>query len=931
MGYISLDQARQNAGLGSSQPKATSSGGYVPLDQARTQIFDANKSKPKVTVSQAKQPQKAQVKSIQAPAGGFKIGDVIGKVKQATASAVTKLSSGLNLSLTKPTKTTKPNNGSDVMKQNFMKPLTNFTPGQKTLTPQQLKQVKPDLGTNEQTSAKMTVTNKSLTQQKQQQKQITSVLDTIKKALPETSKALDEFTKDPLSLKSDIKKVPEAVWNSIKDPVIEYLKTKETNLTTRPKSLSEDIGRSLHEVSSAANVVFAPLTALFEGANQVPVLGGLSKAITLPFLTAGEGAVKTSDKIIDSLPLSKDTKKNLKPAVGEIFALASQLALGKAVEIGTKRAGLTDKYGPEEAQTIIREAHKLANQKTGNKDITEILKEGEHTPDEVINAVLQNKLEKTPDGMTLIKHVVEAKAKQMNIQIGEKTIGELQREHQSPDLTKYEDAFNKSDTKTLDSLAAKYPGDSRFNIHKTPGAKATDEQLINTYRSQFKDELLLNTDNVREVYKPEGYNRINSAEFHDRANKLSNEIFQQDIKTLDKGDKYLFTAGSSGAGKTMSIHANKDILNDVKAGLDGNFSSNTALEKLDKVIKTGAEPRIAFFYREPLDAWINGVIKRAANPENGRVVPLEIFLHNLEQSPKMVLEAHKKYGDKVDIQVIDNSLGKGNAKVVDKPVEFLEKINYNIDDVKQKAIQAIEENVKAGTISEETGKALMGTQISEKPKPQRQEQSKPSVKPQPNAELNKEAQTPVGQGKITESKAYSRVIDRLSEESQLDVNYNKLNLKEDAEKALNLVTEDPNQATRIALGLEKPPAGQTETAISIALADKAFRDGNMELASQLEASRSLRQTRRGQEIVSERGRFSDNSPYFYMRELMDRRLKTLGTSVKSAIKEAAGKANSAKQAAMEKIDEKTAQLKARLKKDQKKIKAAQDIIDALRC
>lgn len=196
---------------------------------------------------------------------------------------------------------------------------------------------------------------------------------------------------------------------------------------------------------------------------------------------------------------------------------------------------------------------------------------------------------------------------------------------------------------------------------------------------------------------------------------------------------------------------------------------------------------------------------------------------------------------------------------------------------------------------------------------------------------NEQAQTPVGEGDKTKSKAYTRVYDRLAEEAQQDVSYNKLNLEKDTQNALEFITTDPKAAIRVGLGLEEAPAGQTETAISIALADKAGRDGDFALQSQLESSRSLRQTRRGQEIVSERGRFNEDSPHFFIRELMDMRLKNLGTNLMSSIDEMSGKVKSVKKAAIEQIDKGVSKLKNKIKADRKKITLAQDIIDSIIC
>jgi len=262
----------------------------------------------------------------------------------------------------------------------------------------------------------------------------------------------------------------------------------------------------------------------------------------------------------------------------------------------------------------------------------------------------------------------------------------------------------------------------------TPQAVATktDEAKIDQYNKKYKDQLL-NTDNVRELYTSEGYNRTNSAEFHKRSSKLANEIFKRQVAKLKPNDNYLFMAGASGTGKSTAISKYSDITSDLAGGLDGNFSSGSSLKKLNKVIKTGANVRIAFVYREPMDSWNNGVVSRAINPTNGRVVPLEVFLDNLEGSPKTVLKAHRRYGDKLDIQVIDNSKGKNNAVLVDYPIEFLEKIEYNMSDVKEKTRLYTESKIKDGTISEETGKALLGKETGKQPQQKRQKQQQPSV------------------------------------------------------------------------------------------------------------------------------------------------------------------------------------------------------------
>jgi hypothetical protein len=131
----------------------------------------------------------------------------------------------------------------------------------------------------------------------------------------------------------------------------------------------------------------------------------------------------------------------------------------------------------------------------------------------------------------------------------------------------------------------------------------------------------------------------------------------------------------------------------------------------------------------------------------------------------------------------------------------------------------------------------------------------------------------ISRGKLRESSAFKRIQERLSEETQNIPTYNQLNLAEDTRNAIDFLDKYPDKAKRIALGLEYPPPGITETAISIAVSEQAILDGNYKLAAQLETVRSLRQTRRGQEIVAERGRFGVDTPSYFIRQVLDARMQ----------------------------------------------------------
>lgn len=192
--------------------------------------------------------------------------------------------------------------------------------------------------------------------------------------------------------------------------------------------------------------------------------------------------------------------------------------------------------------------------------------------------------------------------------------------------------------------------------------------------------------------------------------------------------------------------------------------------------------------------------------------------------------------------------------------------------------------------------------------------------------------------KEMESRVYERMKEELPENMRDELTYSRMNLKEDAEKAVKMIANDRDKALRIAIGLEEPPKGQTATAINIALVEKARLEENWALVSDLIKSRSLDQTRRGQEIVAEKGSVTDNSMDRYVKELISARLTKLGKAYLGDAKEYIGKMTKGKaglspnQRAMQRI-------KIEAKKAAKDIGArkvfdlaeAQRFIDSLAC
>lgn len=292
-------------------------------------------------------------------------------------------------------------------------------------------------------SAKMKITKKSLDEGAkalaQQEKVIGAISSFANKNFPTTTESFTHL----FDADMNINKAWDDVVKSFKEPLEEekkrIIKLFEVSKTAKkPEDITGGIlglgrsdiaGAKLKVLSGGANVLFSPITALFKGAEHIPVLSAVSRAISIPFSLAGETASGLSGKLIDVLPIDKTTKGNIKEGVQEISALAAQLLLGKAgggkkgseIKVGeigdistAKRTELIQKYGLQDALTIEQKAKELAKAKQKEVRTGEV-----YTPDEIIQRVIDSPLENTPEGKALLKTAMEAKSSGKSIEIAE--------------------------------------------------------------------------------------------------------------------------------------------------------------------------------------------------------------------------------------------------------------------------------------------------------------------------------------------------------------------------------------------------------------------------------------------------------------------------------------------------------------------------------
>jgi len=158
---------------------------------------------------------------------------------------------------------------------------------------------------------------------------------------PSVMQILTELQIDPLSLKEKPEEAIGVAWKTLSETFSKSASELQDFFQIQTKEpVSKEVGEKFKEIAAGGHILFSPISALFEGANKIPVLGSVSRLLSLPFVAVGEGGTKIVRKIIKNIAeqiMPNETKENITEGLEEIFALGSQLVLGKITHITTKK------------------------------------------------------------------------------------------------------------------------------------------------------------------------------------------------------------------------------------------------------------------------------------------------------------------------------------------------------------------------------------------------------------------------------------------------------------------------------------------------------------------------------------------------------------------------------------------------------------------
>lgn len=125
---------------------------------------------------------------------------------------------------------------------------------------------------------------------------------------------------------------------------------------------------------------------------------------------------------------------------------------------------------------------------------------------------------------------------------------------------------------------------------------------------------------------------LNTA-LHQTANAVAKRAFVQHLDTLKPGDEILVTVGGCGAGKGYAIKNNPEVLamKDRAAAVWDSAGDQNATENpwiLQEAEARGLRVNYVYVHADPRPTWADpnrGVVQRASNPEDGRMVDARVF------------------------------------------------------------------------------------------------------------------------------------------------------------------------------------------------------------------------------------------------------------------------------------------------------------------
>jgi hypothetical protein len=141
-------------------------------------------------------------------------------------------------------------------------------------------------------------------------------------------------------------------------------------------------------------------------------------------------------------------------------------------------------------------------------------------------------------------------------------------------------------------------------------------------------------------------------------------------------------------------------------------SIESSVRRIEQALAAGKQVQILYTYRDPVEALTGGALPRAMRQErelgSGRTVPVAEHAKTHIGAAKVVRQIAEKYAadPRVNVTAVDNSLGKGKARISN--LDLVPKPDLAHNEMEGKLNEAIQQQRETGKISESVYRGFAG-------------------------------------------------------------------------------------------------------------------------------------------------------------------------------------------------------------------------------
>lgn len=260
------------------------------------------------------------------------------------------------------------------------------------------------------------------------------------------------------------------------------------------------------------------------------------------------------------------------------------------------------------------------------------------------------------------------------------------------------------------AVEKKFIADLQENFYLREQQYLADEKLSGPNHN------VIGNDNVKELSPDYSASNEARAEFapavHEPASAFTKAVYLDMLNKPPVSNDAVFTGGGTGAGKSTGLNRIPDLkLMADKADVvyDSNLAGEgSARARINEALATGRDANVIYVYRDIVDAFKNGVVKRTK--EKGRTVPITEHVNRSIDVWPVAEKLEKDFAGnkKVTFHYIDNENGNGSAKV--STLQDIQQKAYLYSKKKQQTIKDltdyVTEQYKQGQITQKQFKGF---------------------------------------------------------------------------------------------------------------------------------------------------------------------------------------------------------------------------------